>query len=90
MIRKENLKIHWNLLYPQGIDLINSPFFDDLKQVNIGELLHFLDRDCHLIKAFDHMLGRYQKQPVDERVLIWMPKPGSHPPDSATKPCMKR
>lgn len=19
----------------------------------------------------------------------WMPKPGSHPPDSATKPCMK-
>ncbi|MBD2682892.1 MULTISPECIES: DNA N-6-adenine-methyltransferase [Nostoc] len=20
----------------------------------------------------------------------WMPKPGSHPPDSATKPCMKR
>ncbi|HEY9866881.1 MAG TPA: formylglycine-generating enzyme family protein [Candidatus Obscuribacterales bacterium] len=22
--------------------------------------------------------------------LTWMPKPGSHPPDSATKPCMKR
>jgi len=69
-IKKRGNKVHWNLLYPQGIDLINSPFFDDLKQVNIGELLHFVDRHCNFIKAFDHVLGRYQKHPVDERVII--------------------
>ncbi len=28
-------------------------------------------------------------QDTRKGLLMWMPKPGSHPPDSATKPCMK-
>jgi TnpA family transposase len=69
-IKKRGKQVRWNLLYPQGVDLINSPFFDDLKQVDIGEVLYFVDRHCHFIKAFEHVLGRYQKQTVDERVMI--------------------
>jgi Domain of unknown function (DUF4158)/Tn3 transposase DDE domain len=69
-IKKRGKQVRWNLLYPQGVDLINSPFFDGLKQVDIGEVLYFVDRHCHFIKAFDHVLGRYQKQVVDDRVMI--------------------
>ena len=69
-IKKRGTQVQWNLLYPQGVDLINSPFFDGLKQVDIGEVLHFVDRHCHFIKAFDHVLGRYQKQSLDHHVII--------------------
>jgi TnpA family transposase len=69
-IKKRGKQVRWNLLYPQGVDLINSPFFDGLKQVDIGEVLYFVDRHCHFIKAFEHVLGRYQKQTVDDRVMI--------------------
>ena len=33
-------------------------------------MLYFVDRHCHFIKAFEHILGRYQKQTVDDRVMI--------------------
>ncbi len=51
-IKKRGKQVRWNLLYHQGVDLINSPFFDGLKQVDIGEVLYFVDRHCHFIKAF--------------------------------------
>lgn len=69
-IKKRRNKVSWNLLYPQGIDLINAPLFDSLKQVDIASILHFVDRHCHFIKAFEHVLGRYHRQAVDERVII--------------------
>ncbi len=69
-IKKRGTQIRWNLLYPQDVELINSPFFDGLKQVDIGEILNFVARQCHFIKAFNHVLGRYQKQTVDERAMI--------------------
>lgn len=65
-IKKRRDKVRWNLLYPQGIDLINAPLFDSLKQVDIANILHFVDRHCHFIKAFEHVLGRYHRQTVDE------------------------
>ncbi len=69
-IKKRGKQVRWNLLYPQGVDLINSPFFDGLKQVDIGEILNFTDRNCHFIKAFEHVLGRYQKQSLEKDVII--------------------
>ncbi|OYE01953.1 Tn3 family transposase [Nostoc sp. 'Peltigera membranacea cyanobiont' 232] len=69
-IKKRRDKVRWNLLYPQGIDLINAPLFDSLKQVDIANILHFVDRHCHFIKAFEHVLGRYHRQTVDEHVII--------------------
>jgi TnpA family transposase len=69
-IKKRGKQVRWNLLYPQGVDLINSPFFDGLKQADIGEILNFTDRNCNFIKAFEHVLGRYQKQPLEKDVII--------------------
>jgi TnpA family transposase len=69
-IKKRRNKVSWNLLYPQGIDLINAPLFDSLKQVDIASILHFVNRHCHFIKAFEHVLGRYHRQAVDEHVII--------------------
>jgi hypothetical protein len=69
-IKKRRNKVSWNLLYPQGIDLINAPLFDSLKQVDIASILHFVDRHCHFIKAFEHVLGRYHRQAVDEDAIV--------------------
>jgi hypothetical protein len=69
-IKKRRNKVSWNLLYPQGIDLINAPLFDSLKQVDIANILHFVDRHCHFIKAFEHVLGRYHRQAVDEDAIV--------------------
>jgi TnpA family transposase len=69
-IKKRGTQVRWNLLYPQGVDLINSSYFDVLQQVDIGEVLHFVNQNCHFIKAFEHILGRYQKQILDNNVII--------------------
>ena len=69
-IKKRGNQVRWNLLYTQDVDQINSSFFDVLKQVDIGEILYFVNQNCHFIKAFDHVLGRYQKQTLDNNVLI--------------------
>ncbi len=69
-IKKRRDQVRWNLLYPQSVNLINSPFFDSLKQVEIASILRFVDQHCHFIKAFEHVLGRYHKQNVDEHVII--------------------
>jgi TnpA family transposase len=69
-IKKRREKVRWNLLYPQAVDLINAPLFEGLKQVDIASILHFVDEDCHFIKAFEHILGRYHRQAIDEDVII--------------------
>ena len=69
-IKKRREKVRWNLLYPQGVDLINASLFEGLKQVDIASILHFVDEHCHFIKAFEHILGRYHRQAIDEDVII--------------------
>jgi hypothetical protein len=69
-IKKRREKVRWNLLYPQGVDLINAPLFEGLKQVDIASILRFVDEHCHFIKAFEHILGRYHRQAIDEDVII--------------------
>jgi TnpA family transposase len=60
----------WTLQYPRGSEPINHPFFDALKQVDIGSVLHFVNQHCRFIDVFDHVLGRYAKQSVNDRVLV--------------------
>jgi len=59
----------WTLQYPKGTEPINHPVFDTLRQVNIGSLLHFVNQHCHFMAGFEHILGRYRKQSVDDRVI---------------------
>jgi len=69
-VQRRGKQVRWNLLYPQGTDLVNSPFFDVLDQIDIGGLLHFVNQHCQFIQAFEHVLGRYQKQNLDQHIII--------------------
>jgi len=68
-IKKRGAHTRWTLQYPRSAELINHPRFDALKQVDIGSVLHFVNRHCHFMEAFDHVLGRYVKQGVDDLTL---------------------
>ena len=60
----------WTLQYPHSSEPVNHPFFDSLRQVDIGSVLHFVNRYCPFMEAFDHVLGRYAKQAADDRTII--------------------
>jgi TnpA family transposase len=68
-ITKHRPQVRWTLQYPHGRDPVNHPFFDTLRQVDIGSVLHFVNRHCHFMEAFVHVLGRYVKQAADDRVI---------------------
>ena len=68
-IKKRGSQTRWTLQYPRSAELINHPCFDALKQVDISSVLHFVNRHCHFMDAFDHVLGRYVKQGVDDLTL---------------------
>ena len=55
--------------YPRSSEPVNHPFFDDLKQVDVSSVLHFVNQHCPFLSAFEHVLGRYTKQPADKEVL---------------------
>lgn len=40
-----------------------------LKQVDISDVMHFVDQQCQFMAAFEHVLGRYVKQERDDHVL---------------------
>ena len=68
-IKRRGPQVRWTLQYPRGSEPVNQPFFDVLKQVDIGGVLHFVNRRCRFMEAFDHVLGRYAKQEADDRVI---------------------
>ena len=67
---KRGTQVRWTLQYPHSSEPVNHPFFDSLKQVDIGSVLHFVNRHCPFLEAFDHVLGRYAKQAADDRTII--------------------
>jgi TnpA family transposase len=60
----------WTLQYVSDPECINHSFFDSLKQIEIGSILHYVDKQCHFIDAFEHILGRYAKQNREDQVLV--------------------
>jgi TnpA family transposase len=68
-IKRHGPQARWTLRYPGGSEPVNHPVFDGLKQADIGTVLHFVNQRCPFIAAFDHVLGRYAKTEVDDRVI---------------------
>ena len=60
----------WTLPYTRDTDSLNHSFFDTLKSVDVGSVLHYVTQRCQFIDSFDHILGRYAKQTKEEQVLI--------------------
>jgi TnpA family transposase len=69
-LTRRGRQVHWTLEYPSAHEPANHPFFEQLRQVEISSVLHFVHRQCRFLDAFEHLLGRYVKQPLDTRTLI--------------------
>ena len=48
----------WKLPYEKPDDETNHSFYEQLPQVGIGDVLHFVNQQCQFIKAFTHVLGK--------------------------------
>jgi len=59
----------WTLQYPSVSETVNQAFFEQPKQVDIAQVLHFANQHCQFMTAFKHILPRYAKQSADERVI---------------------
>ena len=68
-ITRRGPKVRWTLQYPRSHEPANHPLFDVLTQVDIRRVLYFVDQHCRFMDAFEHILGRYVKQEVDDRTI---------------------
>jgi TnpA family transposase len=69
-IKKRGSRSRWTLQYTRDVESTNHPFFDVLKQIEISNVLHFVNQDYQFVEAFEHVLGRYAKQARDDRILV--------------------
>lgn len=60
----------WHLPYSRVSEEINDPFFESLSQVDIQAVFQFVNRRCHFLDEFTHVLHRYGGRNKDERTLI--------------------
>ncbi len=70
MTKGFTLHSRWTLQYSRGAETTNNPFFDGLKSIELGTILHFVNQQCQFMNAFEHVLGRYAKQGRDNRILV--------------------
>jgi TnpA family transposase len=57
--------ISWSLPYKKPEDTANNPLFEHLPQIEIRDLLSFVDGQCGFMGAFTHLLGRYVKNEAE-------------------------
>lgn len=69
-VKKRGSHRRWNLPYTRDTESINHSFFDVIKSIDIGSVLHYTNEHCQFIDVFEHVLGRYTKQTRDDRILV--------------------
>ena len=68
--KKRNGEIIWTLPYVGEEETVNNPFFDEVPQIHIAQLLQFVDSRCQCLDAFTHILQRYVKTPLDRHAAV--------------------
>jgi len=68
-IKKHGQNVRWTLEYSSNNEPMNHTFFNALKQVEISDVLHFVNRQCHFMDVFENVLLRYTKQEADDRTV---------------------
>jgi len=68
-IKKHGQNIRWTLEYPSNDEPVNHPFFNAVKQVEISDVLYFVNRQCQFMDVFEHVLLRYNKQSADDKTI---------------------
>lgn len=69
-LKKKGDNITWTLPYPQKEETVNHPIYQKVRQIGVGDLLHFVDQHCNFIDSFDHILDKYVKRQVDNRKIF--------------------
>lgn len=62
-------EVSWSLPYKKPENLTNNPLFEPLGQVEIRDLLAFVDSRCGFMSAFTHILGRYAKNAAEDDAI---------------------
>lgn len=62
--------ISWTLPYKKIEDSTNNSLFDHLPQIEIRDVLSFVDSQCGFMEAFTHMLGRNVKIEVENDAIV--------------------
>lgn len=60
----------WHLPQASLKTSINHPFFGTLPQLDIHDVLYFVDQQCQFMEAFQHILHRNRTSSADENTLI--------------------
>jgi len=68
--KKKNGEITWTLPYVGEEETVNHPFFDEVPQIYIAQLLQFVDSRCQCLDTFTHILQRYVKTPLDRQAVV--------------------
>ena len=68
--KKKSGETTWTLPYLSEEETVNHPFFDEVPQIYIAQLLQFVDSRCQCLDAFTHILQRYVKTPLDRQAVV--------------------
>lgn len=60
----------WHLPQPSLKTAINHPFFNTLPQLDIYDVLHFIQQQCQFMDTFQHILHRNRTTTVEAAALI--------------------
>ncbi len=69
-LKQEGSLIKWSLPYQKRPTLINNPFFLQLPQIGIVDILYFVDKQCDFLKQFSAIQSHSTKDPRNNQNLI--------------------
>ncbi len=69
-LKQKSDTIHWSLPYQKKPDAINNPFFLQLPQINIVDVLYFADQQCGFLKAFTPIQSHSTKQERKDPLIL--------------------
>lgn len=67
---QKNNEIHWTLPYKKQEDTVNNPFYEQLPQEGIINVLRYVNEQCGFMEAFEHIQPRYAKSQADKVNLM--------------------
>jgi TnpA family transposase len=70
VLRSRSGKTQWKLPSSGVKRMLNNPFFEQLHQVNIADLIRYVDQETEFLGAFDHVRQVQSNQEVNTNNLI--------------------
>ncbi len=69
-LKHQGQEQRWTFQQASAKEEVNHPFFKQLKQLDMSTVMHFVNDHCQFFKAFDHLLGRFQKTIAKDHALV--------------------